>query len=66
MELFAGLEKRDVLLVNLDAFAGARVAARAGLAVLDRKGAKPAKLDPIASALVIWSKTVVMICSASL
>src|SRR5690349_4711159 len=47
-ELLAGLEKWDVLLRDLDAVAGARVAPQARIAPLDREGAKTAQLDPVA------------------
>src|SRR5207248_1499493 len=39
-QLLAGLEKGDVLLGDLNAVAGARVAPDAGIAALDRKGAE--------------------------
>jgi len=48
-QLLAGLEKRDVLLGDLDAVAGARVATDAGIAALDREGAEAAQLDPVAT-----------------
>src|SRR5260370_23512621 len=48
-QLLAGLEKRDVLFRDLDAVAGARVAADAGIAALDREGAKAAQLNPVAA-----------------
>src|SRR5580700_8998198 len=48
-QLLAGLEERDVLLADLDAVAGARVAADARLASLDRERAKAAQLDPVAA-----------------
>src|SRR5580700_3986212 len=48
-QLLAGLEKRDVLLADVDAVAGARVAPDAGIAALDRKRAETAQLDPVAT-----------------
>src|SRR5580704_14908499 len=48
-QLLAGLEERDVLLADVDAVGGARVAADAGVAALDRERAKSAQLDAIAT-----------------
>src|SRR5712691_11673062 len=48
-QLLAGLEEGDVLLGDLDAVAGARVAPDAGIAALDRKGTEAAQLDPVAA-----------------
>src|SRR5207237_1048070 len=48
-QLLPGLEERDVLLGDLDAVAGARVAADTGVAALHREGAEAAQLDPIAA-----------------
>src|SRR3954451_4592361 len=48
-ELLAGLEERDVLLGNLDAVAGARVAPDPCIAPLDRKRAEAAQLDTVAA-----------------
>src|SRR5205085_8538506 len=48
-QLLAGLEERDVLFGDRDAVAGARVAAEAGIAALDRERAKAAQLDPVAA-----------------
>src|SRR5215468_7304891 len=45
----AGLEERHRLLVDRDMRAGARVAAGAGGAILDRERAEAAQLDPIAA-----------------
>src|SRR5665213_316007 len=47
-QLFAGLEEGDVLFADLDALAGARIAAQPRAAALDREGAKAAELDPVA------------------
>src|SRR5581483_6827060 len=46
-QLFTGLEEWDDLLIDRHGFAGARVAAFAGLALLYRKGPEAAKLDTI-------------------
>src|SRR5215469_8633235 len=46
-QLLAGLEEWDVLFADRDAVAGARVAANASVALLDRERPKAAQLDPI-------------------
>src|SRR4051794_7019497 len=48
-QLLAGLEKRHMLFGDLDAVAGARIAAHPGIAALDREGAETAQLDPVAA-----------------
>ena len=48
-QLLAGPEKRNVLLGDLDAVAGARIAADAGLPPPDREGAEPAQFDAVAT-----------------
>src|SRR4029077_6060741 len=48
-QLLAGLEEGDVLLGDLDAVAGARIAPDPGIAALHRKGAETAQLDPVAA-----------------
>src|SRR4051794_4491957 len=48
-QLLAGLEERDLLLGDLDAVAGTRIAADPRVAPLYRKGAEPAQLDPVAA-----------------
>src|SRR5712671_3497233 len=48
-QLLAGLEERDVLLVDPHAVAGARVAAEPRIATLDRKCTKASELDAIAA-----------------
>jgi len=45
----AGLEKRHALLINRNMCTGARIAAGAGRAMLDRKCAEAAELDPVAA-----------------
>jgi hypothetical protein len=47
MHLLAGPEERDAPLPHRDLRAGARIAPRAGRAVLDRKRPEPAQFDPI-------------------
>jgi hypothetical protein len=47
MQLLPGLEERDVLLADLNAIAGAWVAADAGITKFDRKHAEAAQLDTI-------------------
>src|SRR5579883_452162 len=48
-QLLAGLEKRNVLFTDLDAFAGAGVAAHPRAAPFDRERAETAQLDPVAA-----------------
>src|SRR5580700_3356883 len=48
-QLLAGLEERDVLLADVDAVAGARVAADSGVAAFDRERAEAAQLYPVAA-----------------
>src|SRR6266702_231248 len=48
-QLLAGLEERDVLLVDPHAVAGARVAPEPRIATLDRKRTKASELDAIAA-----------------
>src|SRR5258708_1360016 len=48
-QLLAGLEERNVLFGDVDAVAGGRVATDAGIAALDREGAEPAQLHPVAA-----------------
>jgi hypothetical protein len=48
-QLLTGLEEGDVLLGDLDAVAGARVAPDPGIPPLDRKGPEAAQLDPVAA-----------------
>ena len=48
-QLLAGLEERDVLFGDLDAVAGARVAAGPGVAALHGKRAEAAQFDPVAA-----------------
>src|SRR5829696_5268255 len=45
----AGLEERDALLVDRHMRAGARIAAGAGGAMLDRERAETAQFDPVAA-----------------
>src|ERR1700733_15673016 len=45
----AGLEKRYALLIHRNMCTGARIAAGAGGAMLDRKCAEAAELDPVAA-----------------
>src|SRR5258708_28582523 len=47
-ELLAGLEERDVLLVDAHAVAGARVAPETRIAALHREGAETSELDAVA------------------
>src|ERR1700721_649237 len=44
-----GFEKRPALLINRNMCTGARIAAGAGGAMLDRKCAEAAELDPVAA-----------------
>src|SRR4051794_25792303 len=48
-KLLAGLEERNVLLVDGDAVAGARIAPEPGVAALYREGPETAQLDAIAA-----------------
>ena len=48
-QLLARLEERHRLLVHRHRLAGARVAAGAGVAALDREGAEAAQLDALAT-----------------
>src|SRR5438270_9529271 len=48
-QLLAGLEERDVLLVDPHAVAGARIAPEPGIAPLDREGAEAPELDAVAA-----------------
>src|SRR5437764_13952867 len=48
-QLLAGLEKRHMLFGDLDAVAGARIAAHPGIAALDREGAETAQFDAVAA-----------------
>src|SRR5690606_28902689 len=48
-KLLAGLEERRLLGLDLNGLAGSRIAAGAGLAVLDRERAEAPQFDPVAA-----------------
>ena len=54
MHLLADLEEGHALVFNADGFAGARVAAGAGLALLDRESAEATQLDACAGGECLW------------